>query len=102
MTFAAIGSAIWGWMKTLPAWVWWLFLIIAAGFAIDMRARGQQRAKDKADFDKEAAAVEREVVSNIQENTDAVIHEADAVREHTSASQLPDGRATLQDAHYRD
>lgn len=102
MTFAAIGSAIWGWMKTLPAWVWWLFLIIAAGFAIDMRARGQQRAKDKADFDKEAAAVESEVISNIQENTDEVIHQADAVREHTSAGVLSNGGATLSEANYRD
>lgn len=102
MTFAAIGSAVWGFLKKLPAWVWYVFLAIAAGYFIDMRARGQQRAKDKAEFDKEAAAVESEVISNINENTDEVIHEADAVREHTSASVLPDGSATLPPAHYRD
>lgn len=102
MTFAAIGSAIWGWLKTLPAWAWWLFLIIAAGFAIDMRARGQQRAKDKAEFDKEAAAVESEVISNINENTDEVIRKSDAVRSRPAIVELPDGTSGLPDYHYRD
>jgi hypothetical protein len=102
MTLGAIGSVLWGWIKGLPNWVWYAFLIIAAGYFIDKRgeARGRQREADKRD--KEAAAVESEVISNINENTDEVIHDADAVREHPSASVLPDGTATLPPAHYRD
>lgn len=102
MTLAAIGKVIWGWLKSLPGWVWWVVLAVLTATFIDMRARGQQRAKDKAEFDKEAAAVESEVISNINENTDEVIHQADAVREHTSASVLSNGSATLPPAHYRD
>lgn len=48
MTFAAIGSAIWGGLKKLPDWVWWLVLVIATGFAIDLRARWDEQAKMKA------------------------------------------------------
>lgn len=102
MTFAAIGSAIWKFLKGLPAWVWYVFLIIAAGYFIDVRARNQQRQKDKDAFDKEAREVESEVISNIQENTDAVIHEADAVRERTSAHVMPNGGAALDPVNYRD
>lgn len=102
MPFAAIGSAIWEFLKKLPSWVWVVLIAIATGYFIDQRARGQQRAKDKADFDKEAAAVESEVISNINENTDEVIHQADAVREHTSAGVLPNGGASLSEANYRD
>lgn len=102
MTIAAIVSAVWEFLKKLPGWVWYVVLAILAGIYIDQRARGQQRAKDKAAFDKEAAAVESEVIANINENTDEVIHDADAVREHPSASVLPDGTATLPSAHYRD
>lgn len=102
MTFAAIGSAIWKFLKSLPAWVWYVFLIIAAGFFIDMRARGQQKAKDKDAFDKEASEAEAQVITNITENSNELVREADAVRSHTSASVLPDGTATLPEHHYRD
>jgi len=102
MMLASIGSAIWDFLKKLPAWVWYVVLAIVTGYVIDQRARGQQRDKDKAAFDKEAAAVESEVISNINENTDAVIHESDLVREHTSARQLPNGGAALEEFNYRD
>ena len=102
MMLASIGSAVWKFAKSLPAWVWYVLLAIATGYFIDMRARGQQHSKDKVAFDKEAAEAEAQVISNIQETTDAVIHEADAVREHNSASVLPDGSAALEKYHYRD
>jgi len=102
MTLAAIGSAIWKFLKGLPAWVWYVVLAIAAGYFIDLRARGQQRTKDKAAFDKEAAEAEAQVITNITENTNAAIREADAVRERTSAHVLPDGTTTLEGYNYRD
>lgn len=91
-----------GLLKKIPDW-----LMIAIGFIaflkfVDMRAEKRGRDKANAKHDKEAAEVEREVISNITENTDAVIREDAAVREHTSAIVLSDGRATLPDANYRD
>ena len=102
MTLAAIGSAVWRFLKGLPWQVWAIVLAVVTGYVIDRRARGQQRKEDQAAFDKEAAAVESEVISNINENTDAVIHESDVVREHTSARQLPNGGAGLEEYNYRD
>lgn len=102
MTLAAIGSAVWNFLKGLPWQVWAVVIAIVTGYAIDQRARGQQRAKDRAEFDKEAAEVQAEVISNIEENTNETIRNADAVREHTSARVLPDGTATLEEYHYRD
>lgn len=102
MTFAAIGSAIWKFLKGLPAWVWYVFLIIAAGYFIDVRARNQQRQKDKDAFDKEAREAEAAVVKQIQENSDDLLRQSDVVRSHDAASQLPDGTASLPDYHYRD
>ena len=102
MNFAAIGSSIFGFLKRIPDWVIWALGVIIFLKFVDMNAERRGRKEEGAKRDKEAAEVEREVVTNIQENTDAVIAEADAVREHTSVSVLPDGRATLPDAHYRD
>lgn len=102
MNLAAIGSSIFGFLKRIPDWVLWALGVIIFLKFVDMRAEHRGRKEEGAKRDKEAAEVEREVVTNIQENTDAVIAEADAVREHTSVSVLSDGRATLADAHYRD
>lgn len=102
MPFAAIGSAIWGFLKRIPDWVIWLLAAIIFLKFVDMRAEKRGRDKAKEAFDKEAAEAEAQVISNIQETTDAVIHEADTVREHTSASVLPDGSAALEKYHYRD
>ena len=102
MTLAAIGTGVFGFLKRIPDWVLWALAAIIFLKFVDMRAEHRGRKEEGAKRDKEALEVEREVVTNIQENTDAVIAEADAVRSHTSASVLPDGTATLPDAHYRD
>ena len=102
MPLATIGSAIWSFFKRIPDWVLWALAAIIFLKFVDVRAEHRGRKEEGAKRDKEAAEVEREVVTNIQENTDAVIAEADAVREHTSVSVVSDGRATLPDAHYRD
>jgi hypothetical protein len=100
-------AAIW---MGLPKWVRDAIMIGAAVLAVIFL--GKQYVKGKQDEavrknndrrDKEAAEVEREIVSNISENTDEVVREADAVRSHPSASVLPNQTgATLSDPHYRD
>lgn len=91
MTFAAIGSAIWGVIKKLPDWAWYVLLAIAAGVFIDMRARGQQHAKDKADEQKrdgeEQARIDEVRRNQAQENTDA------AQRADDTADSVPWVRA---------
>ena len=94
--------AIWTWMKKVPGWVWLVVIGALAGFAYLEGEKSKVRKEVNDKRDKESAEVEREVITNITENSDAVIEQADAVRSHTSASVLPDGTATLPDAHYRD
>jgi uncharacterized membrane protein len=102
MNLAAIGTGIWSFLKKIPDWVLWVLAALIFLKFVDVRAEHRGRQKEAAKRDKEAAEVEREIITNIQENTDAVIAEADAVRSHTSAGVLPDGTATLPPAHYRD
>ena len=96
-------AAIWEFLKKVPGWVWLVVSGILVGFVYveNEKARARKEVNDRRD--KEAAEVEREVISNITENTDEVVREADAVRSHTSASVLPNKTgATLSDPHYRD
>jgi hypothetical protein len=102
MNIAAIGTGIWSFLKRIPDWVLWTIAALVFLKFVDINAERRGRRKEADKRDREALEVEREVVSNIQENTDEAIRSADAVREHTSASVLPDGTATLPDAHYRD
>jgi len=99
-------AAIW---LGLPQWA--RDAIKIAGIVLGLILLGRQYVKGKqneavaannARRDKEAAEVEREVVTNIQENTDVVIAEADAVRSHTAVVELPDGTKSLPEYHYRD
>ena len=91
MPFAAIGSAIWKFAKSLPAWVWYVLIAIATGYFIDMRARGQQRQKDKADEQKrdgeEQDRIDEVRRNQAQENTDA------AQRADDTADSVPWVRA---------
>jgi len=103
MTLAAIGSAIWDAIKKVPGWLW----LVVAGVLVGWNHLESEKARVRKEVndqrDKEAAEVEREIVSNITENSDEVVREADAVRSHTSASVLPNKTdATLSDPHYRD
>ncbi len=103
MTLAAIGSAIWDVIKKVPGWLWLVVagLLVGWNHVENEKARVRKEVNDQRD--KEAAEVEREVISNITENTDEVVREAAAVRSHTSAGILPNKTgATLNDAHYRD
>lgn len=102
MTIAAIGKMIWGGIQQIPAVVWWLLLGIVFFKWVEFSSLQRGRREEGAKRDKEALEVEREVVTNIQENTDEVIREADAVRGHTAVDVVSDGKATLPDPHYRD
>lgn len=96
-------AAIWEFLKKIPGWVWLVVAGALVGFSYVQQEKARARKEVNDRRDKEAAEVEREVVSNITENTDEVVREADAVRSHTSASVLPNKTgATLSDPHYRD
>ena len=96
-------ATIWEFLKKVPGWVWLVIAGLVVGFAYVQQEKARARKEVNDRRDKEAAEVEREVISNISENTDEVVREADAVRSHPSASVLPNQTgATLSDPHYRD
>lgn len=93
----------------LPKWVRDAIMIFGAVLAViflgKQYVKGKQDeavAANNAKRDKEAAQAEAQVITNITENTNAAIREADAVRERTSAHVLPDGTTTLEGYNYRD
>jgi len=96
-------ATIWEFLKKVPGWVWLVVAGVLVGFTYVQQEKARARKEVNDRRDKEAAEVEREVISNISENTDEVVREADAVRSHPSASVLPNQTgATLSDPHYRD
>ena len=93
----------------LPKWVRDAIMIFGAVLAViflgKQYVKGKQDeavAANNAKRDKEAAEAEAQVITNITENTNAAIREADAVRERTSAHVMPDGTTTLEGYNYRD
>lgn len=95
-------AAVLGFLKKIPDWVWWLFLIIAAATFIDMKARSEERKKVNAKRDKESAEVESQVISQITENSNEMVRQSDAVRSRPAIVELPDGTQDLPPYHYRD
>lgn len=96
------------WMG-LPKWARDTIMIGGAILAIIFI--GRQYVKGKQDEavrrnddkrDREAAEAELEVITNITENTNEAIRQADAVRSLPAARELPDGTASLPEYHYRD
>jgi len=94
--------SVWTWLKKVPGWVWLVLAGLLVGFAYveAEKARARREVNDKRD--REAAEAELEVITNITENTNEAIRQADAVRSLPSARELPDGTATLPEHHYRD
>ncbi len=93
----------------LPKWARDAIMIAGAVLAIIFLGRqyikGRENAavaSNNAKRDKEAAEVESEVVTQITENSNALVRESDAVRSHTGVRELPDGTQALPDYHYRD
>jgi hypothetical protein len=99
-------AAIW---MGLPKWVRDAVMIFGAVLAVILL--GKQYVKGKQDEavrknnekrDRESAEAEREVITNITENTNEAVRQSDAVRSIPAARELPDGTATLEEYHYRD
>ena len=93
----------------LPKWIRDAIMIFGAVLAVIFL--GKQYVKGKQDEavrrnndkrDREAAEAELEVITNITENTNAAIRQADAVRSLPAARELPDGTSALPEYHYRD
>lgn len=102
MNLAGIGGAIWGFAKKIPDWAWWLLLGILFWKWTEISSYRRGANDTNAKRDKEGAEVESEVVTQITENSNALVRESDAVRSHTAVHELPDGTQALPDYHYRD
>jgi hypothetical protein len=46
--WALFASRAWNFLKAIPDWIWWVIVAVVFGKFIDMRARADQSAKDKA------------------------------------------------------
>ena len=102
MNFAMIGGAIVDGVKKIPAVVWWLVIGIIFFKWVELSSISRGKKEEGTKRDKESAEVESKVISQITENSNAMVRESDAVRSHTSAERLPDGTATLPEYNYRD
>jgi hypothetical protein len=90
------------WARTALLWCGALFMMALTGKFL-LSQRDQRIRKEVNDQrDKEAAEVETAVITQITENTNEVVREADAVRSHTAVVELPDGTKSLPEYHFRD
>lgn len=94
-------AAVWTFLKKIPDWLWYVFIALAAGFFIDMRARDQERAKAKVKRNEDARKVDNKIV----ENSNEMVAKADRIRaanpvEPDVPGELPN--AKFPDYHYRD
>jgi hypothetical protein len=90
------------WARTAFLWIGALFMMALTGkFLLSQHDKRIRREVNDA-RDIEAAQVESEVLTQITENTNEVVREADAVRSHTAVVELPDGTKSLPEYHFRD
>lgn len=95
-------ATIWEFLKKIPGWVWLLVAGLVVGFTYVEQEKARVRRETNAKRDRESAEAEREVITNITENTNEAVRQSDAVRSLPAARELPDGTATLEEYHYRD
>lgn len=90
------------WARTALLWIGALFMMTLTGkFLLSQHdKRIRKEVNDQRDI--EAAQVESEVLTQITDNTNEVVREADAVRSHTAVVELPDGTKSLPEYHFRD
>jgi branched-subunit amino acid transport protein len=90
------------WARTALMWIGALFMMALTGkFLLSQHDKRIRREVNDA-RDIEAAQVESEVLTQITDNTNEVVREADAVRSHTAVVELPDGTKSLPKYHFRD
>ena len=90
------------WARTALLWIGALFMMALTGkFLLSQHDKRIRREVNDA-RDIEAAQVESEVITQITDNTNEVVREADAVRSHTAVVELPDGTKSLPEYHFRD
>ena len=90
------------WARTALLWIGALFMMALTGKFLLSQHDKQIRKEVNDQRDKEAAEVETAVITQITENTNEVVREADAVRSHTAVVELPDGTKSLPEYHFRD
>lgn len=90
------------WARTACLWIGALFMMALTGkFLLSQHDKRIRREVNDA-RDIEAAQVESEVLTQITDNTNEVVREADAVRSHAAVVELPDGTKSLPEYHFRD
>lgn len=90
------------WARTALMWCGALFMMALTGkFLLSQHDKRIRREVNDA-RDIEAAQVESEVLTQITENSNEIVREADAVRSHTAVVELPDGTKSLPEYHFRD
>lgn len=90
------------WARTALLWIGALFMMALTGkFLLSQHDKRIRREVNDA-RDIEAAQVESEVLTQITDNTNEIVREADAVRSHTAVVELPDGTKSLPEYHFRD
>lgn len=94
--------SVWSFLKKVPGWVWLALAGLVVGFAYVEAEKARARREVNEKRDREAAEAAAEVITNITENTNEAIRQADAVRSLPAARELPDGTASLPEYHYRD
>jgi len=90
------------WARTALLWIGALFMMTLTGkFLLAQHDKRIRREVNDA-RDKEAAEVETAVITQITENSNEIVRQADAVRSHTAVVELPDGTKSLPQYHFRD
>lgn len=90
------------WARTALLWIGALFMMALTGKFLLAQHDKRIRKEVNDQRDKEAAEVETAVITQITDNTNEVVREADAVRSHTAVVELPDGTKSLPEYHFRD
>ncbi len=102
MSVATLGAAIWDILKRIPGWVFFALGALVLGKIYLDRERSKAVANARTKWEGDAAKVESEVITQITENSNALVRESDAVRSRPAVVELPDGTKTLPDYHFRD
>jgi hypothetical protein len=106
MSFASLGSLVMGWVKQIPAFVWWLVLGLLFFKWVEMssisRGKSEQRAETKVKQAQVKVAVNErstEIISEERTHADEAIAARDSSPLHPSSDLVPEhiGRVAFRD-----